>query len=83
MTDISKLSIGDLLTSIQRKFIEKMYEEVNSDGPMNPAVMAQINRFLAENGIVIAPADQPKVIEGEAHREQIEIPDFSGQDYNT
>lgn len=76
----SELSIELLLTELQRLHIERMLEAVQSGVP-NPAVMAQINRYLMNNGIVVAPPDGP-LIEGHRNKKRPVLPNFHEQRYD-
>lgn len=79
--DFSHLSIGDMLTRLQRAHIENLLA-VAEEGNPTPQLMAQINRFLMDNGIVVA--EVPKVIEGHAvaTEKRAALPDYSGEDYS-
>lgn len=79
--DYSGLSMGDLLTRIQRLHVERMLEQLEG-GTVNAQVMAQINRYLADNGIIVPPSEQPRVIEGTTTPMRKKLPDYSGRNYN-
>lgn len=88
--DYSGLSIGDLLTRLQRQHIENLLALAESNELPNAQVLAQINRYLMDNGIVVM--SQPmKTIDGQfSAQQQLEgpttdrpaLPDYTGQDYN-
>lgn len=82
--DYSHLSIGDMLTQLQRAHIENLLAAAEAGNP-SAQVMAQINRYLMDNGIVVA--EVPKTIEGHANGPQIakpvdQLPDYSDQRYD-
>ncbi len=79
--DFSKLSIGDMLTRLQRRHIENLLELAEADELPNDRVLAQINRYLMDNGVVVLPSETPKVIEGHKS-ERTALPDFTGQTFN-
>lgn len=75
----SELSIESLLTTVQRLHIERMLEAL-TDGVPSPQVMAQINRMLADNGIVAPPMDGP-LIEGRKH-DRPALPDYGSKRFD-
>lgn len=79
--DYSNLSISDMLTRMQRAHIENLLAVAEGGNP-SPQLLAQINRFLMDNGIVVA--EVPKVIEGHAvaTEKREALPDYSGEDYS-
>ncbi len=78
--DFSQLSIGDMLTRLQRRHIENLLTLAEADELPNDRVLAQINRYLMDNGVIVLPSDVPKVIEGHVE-ERPALPDFTGTDY--
>lgn len=80
--DYSGLSISDMLTRLQRKHIENLLALAESNDLPNAQVLAQINRYLMDNGILVerSPAPEMKTIEGHPNRPA--LPDFTGQNYD-
>lgn len=73
--DYTGISIGDLLTRIQRAHIENLLT-LAEGGEMTPQILAQINRFLMDNGVVVG-AQPIKTIEGHANQpERKALPKF-------
>lgn len=82
--DFSHLSIGDMLTRLQRAHIENLLALAEGDELPKPQVLAQINRYLMDNGIVIG--EVPRTIEGQAHHlpeQKVEaLPNYEGENYD-
>jgi hypothetical protein len=78
--DFSNLSISDMLTRMQRAHIENLLA-LAEEGTANGQILAQINRFLTDNGIIVAPVDAPKVIEGKV-AERKALPNYGDKRYD-
>jgi hypothetical protein len=73
--DYSSLSIADLLTRLQRQHIENLLALAEAKELPNAQVLAQINRYLMDNGIVVLTPPGPKQIEGHVNQPgQLEPP---------
>lgn len=86
--DYSELSISDMLTRLQRAHIENLLALAEGGDLPNAQVLAQINRYLMDNGIVVLHAPPGTQIEGHANYPAIEgpkrepLPDYSGERYD-
>lgn len=84
--DYSELSIEAMLTRIQRAHIENMLTLVESGEIPNAQVLAQVNRFLADNGFTLNGS--VPTIDGTANRlppppkDRQALPDFSEERYD-
>lgn len=77
--DLSGLSIVDLLTQLQRKTYEELLYRVENDLATDKD-LAIIARLLMENGfMLVRTPEEQRMID---ITPKIELPDYTGQDYD-
>lgn len=75
---LDELTIGSLLSRLQRAHIEKLLKAAEDPENMNAQIMAQINRFLADNGLLLNMPGQA-MIDVTPREEQDKLPALKPQ----